>query len=53
MLARQPLARLDDHVADRPALIVEDEVLDLANGTILGNDLVTDDFVAAAQMRID
>src|SRR5579864_4401872 len=51
-LARQPFARVDDDGANGPALVVEHEVVDLADRTVAREDVIADNFVAASQVNI-
>src|SRR5487761_2683963 len=52
MLAPQPFARVDDHVTDRPALVVEHERFDTSDRAVRRHDFVANHFLAAAKMRV-
>src|SRR3989442_14545881 len=49
--AGEPSARIDDEVADRPLLVVEDERLDLADVAIARPDREAHEALGAAQHR--
>src|SRR4030095_16823369 len=47
-----PVARVDDQVSNRPGVIVDEQILEVADLTVGCFDMVADDRVAAAQMAI-
>src|SRR5262245_37162004 len=52
LLARPPIHRIHGHIADSPSLGVDDEVLDVANLSIAGLDVVAKHVPGAMQVRI-
>jgi hypothetical protein len=41
LLARKPMAGLDDEVTDGPSLVIDDEIDDVANGSVAGLDMIS------------
>src|SRR5262245_57588952 len=52
LLARPPVHRIYDHIADGPGVRVDDEVLDVPNMAILGLDVVAKHVPRTMQVRI-
>ena len=52
LLARPPIAGIDDDVANRPVFIINEKVLDVADVTIVSFDIVVCDLLRTAQMDI-
>src|SRR5664279_5039735 len=51
-LSRPPVPRIDDEIANRPGLVINDEILNVANSAILGFNAISSHVGSAAQMRI-
>src|SRR5690348_8754650 len=50
--AEPPVARVHDHVADTPRLVVHKEILDMSDIAVRGRDVVADHGGRAPEMRI-
>ena len=52
LLARQPVARRDDQIADVPIFVVGQQILDMPDVAVGRVDAIADDVGDAAEMRI-
>src|ERR1035437_9908185 len=50
LLARPPVSCIDDQVTNRPRLVVDDEVIDMANLAVHAMDMMAAYIVGTAQM---
>jgi hypothetical protein len=51
-LAANPVAGINTQIANRPASVVEDEIVDVADLTVAGADMKPRDAPAAVQVRL-
>src|ERR1017187_4620549 len=51
-LSRPPVSRIDDEIANRPGLVINDKIINVANNAIFGFYVIASYIGSAAQMRV-
>src|SRR6185312_15972526 len=52
VVAAPPVARVDNQIANRPRVIVNEQIVQVAYVTVCGLDVITDDSPATAQVAV-